>query len=165
MNTALNKLAIEATVNGEPTAFLCSPGQVLAEVLRDELSLTGTKIGCNTGDCGACSVLVNNRLVCSCLVLAAEVQGQSVQTIEGIANGATLHPVQRQLLEHAGLQCGVCTPGVVVAAKALLDENPDPSEEEVRYWLAGNLCRCTGYDKIVRAVLAAAGELQQEGSL
>ena len=164
MNKPLNKMAVQTTINGESTAFLCSPGQVLAEVLRDELELIGTKIGCNTGDCGACSVLVNNRLVCSCLVLAAEVQGQSVQTIEGIANGATLHPVQRQLLEHAGLQCGVCTPGVVVAAKALLDENPEPSEEEVRYWLAGNLCRCTGYDKIVRAVLAAAGELQRGDS-
>jgi carbon-monoxide dehydrogenase small subunit len=141
--------------------FLAAPGQVLADVLRDELELIGTKIGCNTGDCGACSVLVNDRLVCSCLVLAAEVEGQSVQTIEGIADGAVLHPVQQKLLEHGGLQCGVCTPGVVVAAKALLDSNPNPTEEEARYWLAGNLCRCTGYDKIIHAVLDAAEAIRE----
>jgi carbon-monoxide dehydrogenase small subunit len=141
--------------------FLAAPGQVLADVLRDELELIGTKIGCNTGDCGACSVLVNDRLVCSCLVLAAEVEGQSVQTIEGIADGATLHPVQQKLLEHGGLQCGVCTPGVVVAAKALLDSNPNPTEEQARYWLAGNLCRCTGYDKIIHAVLDAAKAIRE----
>jgi len=156
MNRALNKTAVQATINGEPRVFLCAPGQVLAETLRDELQLTGTKIGCNTGDCGACSVLVNDRLVCSCLVLAVEVEGQSVQTVEGIAEGGVLHPVQQKLLEHGGLQCGVCTPGVVVAAKALLQANPDPTEEEARYWLAGNLCRCTGYDKIIAAVLDAA---------
>jgi carbon-monoxide dehydrogenase small subunit len=141
--------------------FLAAPGQVLADVLRDELELIGTKIGCNTGDCGACSVLVNDRLVCSCLVLAAEVEGQSVQTIEGIADGAVLHPVQQKLLEHGGLQCGVCTPGVVVAAKALLDSNPNPTEEQARYWLAGNLCRCTGYDKIIHAVLDAAKAIRE----
>ena len=161
MNTALNKTPVQATINGEPRVFLCAPGQVLAETLRDELQLTGTKIGCNTGDCGACSVLVNDRLVCSCLVLAVEVEGQSVQTVEGIAEGGVLHPVQQKLLEHGGLQCGVCTPGVVVAAKALLQANPDPTEEEVRYWLAGNLCRCTGYDKIIAAVLDAARSMRE----
>jgi len=161
MNTALNKTPVQATINGEPRVFLCAPGQVLAETLRDELQLTGTKIGCNTGDCGACSVLVNDRLVCSCLVLAVEVEGQSVQTVEGIAEGGVLHPVQQKLLEHGGLQCGVCTPGVVVAAKALLQANPDPTEEEARYWLAGNLCRCTGYDKIIRAVLDAARSMRE----
>ena len=161
MNTSLNKLPIQAVINGEPKVFLAAPGQVLADMLRDELELIGTKIGCNTGDCGACSVLVNDRLVCSCLVLAAEVEGQSVQTIEGIADGATLHPVQQKLLEHGGLQCGVCTPGVVVAAKALLDSNPNPTEEQARYWLAGNLCRCTGYDKIIHAVLDAAKAIRE----
>ena len=161
MSTPLNKLPKQAVINGEPKMFLAAPGQVLADVLRDELELIGTKIGCNTGDCGACSVLVNDRLVCSCLVLAAEVEGQSVQTIEGIADGAVLHPVQQKLLEHGGLQCGVCTPGVVVAAKALLDSNPNPTEEEARYWLAGNLCRCTGYDKIIHAVLDAAEEIRE----
>ncbi len=161
MNTALNKTPVQATINGEPRVFLCAPGQVLAETLRDELQLTGTKIGCNTGDCGACSVLVNDRLVCSCLVLAVEVEGQSVQTVEGIAEGGVLHPVQQKLLEHGGLQCGVCTPGVVVAAKALLQANPDPTEEEARYWLAGNLCRCTGYDKIIAAVLDAARSMRE----
>ena len=164
MNTALNKTPVQATINGEPRVFLCAPGQVLAEILRDELQLTGTKIGCNTGDCGACSVLVNDRLVCSCLVLAVEVEGQSVQTVEGIAEGGVLHPVQQKLLEHGGLQCGVCTPGVVVAAKALLQANPDPTEEEARYWLAGNLCRCTGYDKIIAAVLDAA-RCMREGAV
>ena len=161
MSTPLNKLPIQAVINGERKMFLAAPGQVLADVLRDELELIGTKIGCNTGDCGACSVLVNDRLVCSCLVLAAEVEGQSVQTIEGIADGAVLHPVQQKLLEHGGLQCGVCTPGVVVAAKALLDSNPNPTEEEARYWLAGNLCRCTGYDKIIHAVLDAAEAIRE----
>ena len=161
MNTALNKTPVQATINGEPRVFLCAPGQVLAETLRDELQLTGTKIGCNTGDCGACSVLLNDRLVCSCLVLAVEVEGQSVQTVEGIAEGGVLHPVQQKLLEHGGLQCGVCTPGVVVAAKALLQANPDPTEEEARYWLAGNLCRCTGYDKIIAAVLDAARSMRE----
>ena len=164
MNTALNKTPVQATINGEPRVFLCAPGQVLAETLRDELQLTGTKIGCNTGDCGACSVLVNDRLVCSCLILAVEVEGQSVQTVEGIAEGGVLHPVQQKLLEHGGLQCGVCTPGVVVAAKALLQANPDPTEEEARYWLAGNLCRCTGYDKIIAAVLDAA-RCMREGAV
>ena len=164
MIKALNKIAVQAKINGESAAFLCSPGQVLAEVLRDELELIGTKIGCNTGDCGACSVLLDDRLVCSCLVLAAEVEGREVKTVEGIAEGGDLHPVQQKLLEHAGLQCGVCTPGVVVAATALLKHNPDPTEEQVRYWLAGNLCRCTGYDKIIRAVLDAAKTLRGEAA-
>jgi carbon-monoxide dehydrogenase small subunit len=147
-------------VNGEPVEFLCAPQQTLLEALRDTLELTGTKEGCGTGDCGACSVELDGRLVCSCLVLAAEVQDREVTTIEGVASPEALHPLQRKLLEHAGLQCGVCTPGIVVAARSLLNENPDPTEEEVRYWLAGNLCRCTGYDKIVRAVLDAAAELR-----
>ncbi len=154
------KIHVSTTVNGEPKEFLCEPGQVLSDALRNNLALTGTKEGCTTGDCGACSVLLDGALVCSCLVLAAEAEGRAVQTIEGVAGEGRLHPVQQQLLEHAGLQCGICTPGVVVAAKALLEQNPDPSEEEVRFWLAGNLCRCTGYDKIIVAVLAAAADMR-----
>ena len=153
------KLHVTTTVNGEPQEFLCEPQQVLSEVLRDKLNLTGTKEGCTTGDCGACSVIVDDALVCGCLVLAAEVEGRKVETIEGVA-GDSLHPVQQKLLDHAGLQCGICTPGIVIAAKALLEKNPDPSEEETRYWLAGNLCRCTGYDKIIRAVLDAGAEMR-----
>ena len=155
---------IRATVNGEPVEFLCNPVETLLDALRDRLNLTGTKEGCATGDCGACSVLFNGRLVPSCLVLAAEVDGQDVVTVEGIAHGETLHPVQQKLLEHAALQCGICTPGFVVAAKALLDHNPHPTEEEVRYWLAGNLCRCTGYDKIIRAVIDAAESMRSDTS-
>ncbi len=157
----MSRLHVHTAINGDPVDFLCHPHQSLLDVLRDELGLTGTKEGCGTGDCGACSITLDGRLVCSCLVLAAEVEGREVGTVEGVADGAELHPVQQKLLEHAGLQCGVCTPGVVVAAKALLDRNPDPSEREVRYWLAGNLCRCTGYDKIIRAVIDAAGELRR----
>ena len=153
------KLHVTTTVNGEPQEFLCEPQQVLSEVLRDKLNLTGTKEGCTTGDCGACSVMVDDALVCGCLVLAAEVEGREVETIEGVA-GDSLHPVQQKLLDHAGLQCGICTPGIVIAAKALLEKNPDPTEEETRYWLAGNLCRCTGYDKIIRAVLDAGAEMR-----
>ncbi len=160
--TAVRKVHVTTTVNGEPTEFLCEPGQVLSDVLRNTLDLTGTKEGCTTGDCGACSVTLDGALVCSCLVLAAEAEGRSIGTVEGIARGGELHPVQQKLLEHAALQCGICTPGIVVAAKALLEQNPDPSEEEVRYWLAGNLCRCTGYDKIIRAVLDAAASMQGE---
>jgi len=156
------KLHVSVNVNGEPAEFLCSAEQSLLEALRDELHLTGTKEGCSTGDCGACSVLLDGRLVCSCLVLAAEASGRRVDTIEGVAKGAELHLLQRKFLEHAALQCGICTPGFIVAAKALLERNPDPSEEETRYWLAGNLCRCTGYDKIIRAVLDAAAELRGE---
>ena len=156
------KYHITATVNGDAVEFLCEPEQTLLDVLRDELDLTGSKEGCASGDCGACSVLLDGRLVCACLVLGAEVEGRAVETIEGMADGEALHPLQQKFLEHAALQCGVCTPGFLIAAKALLERNPDPSETEVRYWLAGNLCRCTGYDKIVRAVLDTAAE--QRGS-
>ncbi|MCH7928922.1 MAG: (2Fe-2S)-binding protein [Proteobacteria bacterium] len=154
------KYHVSTTVNGDAVEFLCEPDQTLLDVLRDELHLTGSKEGCASGDCGACSVLLDRRLVCACLVLGAEVEGRSVETIEGMAVGDDLHPLQRKFLEHAALQCGVCTPGFLVAAKALLDGNTDPTETEVRYWLAGNLCRCTGYDKIVRAVLDTAAEMR-----
>ena len=147
---------IATTVNGDPVEFLCETQDTLLDVLRDQLGLTGTKEGCGTGDCGACSVTVDGRLVCSCLMLGVEAGGKSIGTIEGLAKGDALHPLQRKFLEHAALQCGVCTPGFLVAAKALLEANANPSETEVRYWLAGNLCRCTGYDKIVRAVQDAA---------
>ena len=153
---------ISATVNGDAQQFLCDPAATLLDVLRDELGLTGTKEGCGSGDCGACTVVLDGQMVCACLVLAAEAEGRSVATIEAVADGSELHPVQRHFLEHGALQCGFCTPGFIVAAKALLDHNANPSESEVRYWLAGNLCRCTGYDKIVRAVLDAAAELRQE---
>ena len=156
------KLHVQTTVNGEAKEFLCAPEQSLLDVLRDELNLTGTKEGCATGDCGACSVIFDGRLVCSCLVLAPEASGRRIETIEGVAHGTELHPLQKKFLEHAALQCGICTPGFIVAAKALLERNPDPSEEETRYWLAGNLCRCTGYDKIIRAVLETAAELRGE---
>jgi len=155
------KVHVTATLNGNAVEFLCETRQTLLQILRDELHLTGTKEGCGTGDCGACSVTVDGRLMCSCLILGAEVQGKSIQTIEGMADGEKLHPLQRKFLEHAALQCGVCTPGVLVAAKSLLERNPDPTEEEVRYWLAGNLCRCTGYNKIVEAVLDAADEMRR----
>jgi carbon-monoxide dehydrogenase small subunit len=154
------KLHIETEINGEAAEFLCEPHDTLLDALRTGLGLTGAKEGCGTGDCGACSVLLDGRLVCACLVLAPEVAGRAVETVEGVAQAGALHPVQQKLLEHAGLQCGICTPGIVVAAKALLERNPAPSEREVRFGLAGNLCRCTGYDKIVRAVLDAATELQ-----
>jgi carbon-monoxide dehydrogenase small subunit len=151
---------VTTTVNGDAVEFLCDSDQTLLDVLRDELQLTGSKEGCASGDCGACSVMLNGRLVCACLVLGAEAEGASVETIEGMAAGDRLHPLQQKFLEYAALQCGVCTPGFLVAAKALLDRNPDPSETEVRYWLAGNLCRCTGYDKIVRAVLDTAADMR-----
>jgi carbon-monoxide dehydrogenase small subunit len=154
--TLPTKTIVATTINGDPVEFLCEPRQSLLEVLRDTLNLTGAKEGCNNGNCGACNVLLEGVLVNSCLVLAVEVDGQRVETIEGMAAGGQLHPLQQKFLEHAALQCGICTPGFLLAAKALLDRSPDPSEEEVRYWLAGNLCRCTGYDKIVRAVLDAA---------
>ena len=150
------RIHIHAKVNGKDVDFLCEGRQSLLEVLRDELRLTGSKEGCNNGNCGACNVILDGRLVNSCLVLGAEVQGKSVTTIEGVAGAQGLHPLQQKFLEHAALQCGICTPGFIVAAKALLESNPKPSEEQVRHWLAGNLCRCTGYDKIVRAVLDAA---------
>ena len=151
---------ITTTINGDPIEFLCDTEQTLLDVLRDELRLTGSKEGCASGDCGACSVTLDGRLVCACLVLAAEVEGCEVTTIEGMAVGDQLHPLQQKFLDHAALQCGVCTPGFLVAAKALLDRNSNPTETEVRYWLAGNLCRCTGYDKIVRAVLDTAAVMR-----
>ena len=154
------KAYVTTTVNGDEYEYLCEPGQTLVDVLRNELELTGTKEGCSTGDCGACSVILDGELVCSCLVLAVETDGRSVETIEGMADGGELHPLQRNFLELNGLQCGICTPGILVAAKALLERNPDPTETETRYWLAGNLCRCTGYDKIVRSVLATAEEMK-----
>ncbi len=154
------KIHISTTVNGDAVEFLCEPEETLLDVLRDGLGLTGSKEGCSSGDCGACSVLLDGRLVCACLVLGAELGGREVETIEAMAHGDVLHPLQSKFIEHAALQCGVCTPGILVAAKALLDRNPDPSETEVRYWLAGNLCRCTGYDKVVRAVLDAAADMR-----
>ena len=158
----MGKMMISATINGDPQQFLCDPAASLLDVLRDELGLTGSKEGCGSGDCGACTVVLDGQMVCSCLVFAAEAEGRKIATIEGVAEGSELHPVQRKFLEKGALQCGFCTPGFIMASKALLDHNPDPSEHEVRYWLAGNLCRCTGYDKIVRAVLDAAAELRQE---
>jgi carbon-monoxide dehydrogenase small subunit len=158
----MNKLQVSTTINGDAQEFLCDPGATLLDVLRDELQLTGTKEGCGSGDCGACTILLDGQMVCACLVLAAEAEGRQVGTIEGVAEGSVLHPVQAKFLEHGALQCGFCTPGFIVASKALLDHNPAPTESEVRYWLAGNLCRCTGYDKIVRAVMDAAAELRQE---
>ena len=152
---------VTATVNGNAVEYLCETQQTLLDVLRDELNLTGTKEGCASGDCGACSVTIDGRLVCSCLVLGAEMDGKAIQTIEGMAKGTELHPLQQKFLEHAALQCGICTPGMLVAAKALLDRNPDPTEEEARYWLAGNLCRCTGYNQIIAAVLDAAAEMRR----
>jgi carbon-monoxide dehydrogenase small subunit len=150
------KVHVTTTLNGKATEFLCEPRQSLLEVLRDELRLTGSKEGCNNGNCGACNVMLDGRLVNSCLVLGVEVQGRTVGTIEGVASAQELHPLQQKFLEHAALQCGICTPGFIVAAKALLEKKPRPTEHEVRHWLAGNLCRCTGYDKIVRAVLDAS---------
>lgn len=158
----MSKVHVSTTINSEAVEYLCTPEQSLLEVLREGLGRTGTKEGCATGDCGACSVLLDDRLVCSCLVLGVEAQGRSVTTIEGIAGEDGLHPIQQKILEHAALQCGICTPGIVVAAKSLLDRHPDPDEETIRYWLAGNLCRCTGYDKIIRAVQDAASELARE---
>jgi carbon-monoxide dehydrogenase small subunit len=155
-----NKVYVQTTLNGEAVEFLCEPRQSLLEVLRDELGFTGSKEGCLTGDCGACSVILDGRVSCSCLVLGVEAQGKNIQTVEGLAQGNNLHPLQQKFLEHAALQCGICTPGFLVAAKALLDRNPKPTEHEVRYALAGNLCRCTGYDKIVHAVLDAAAVMQ-----
>jgi carbon-monoxide dehydrogenase small subunit len=158
----MSKHHVSTTINGEPVEYLCETQQTLLDVLRDELQLTGSKEGCSSGDCGACSVIVDGRLVCSCLMLAVEAEGRRIETIEGLAQGDTLHPVQKHFLEAAALQCGFCTPGLLVAAKALLDRHPSPTETEARYWLAGNLCRCTGYDKVIRAVLGAAAEIRGE---
>jgi aerobic carbon-monoxide dehydrogenase small subunit len=156
----MSKHHVTTVINGDPVEFLCAANQSLLDVLRNDLNMTGTKEGCGTGDCGACSVTLDGRLVCSCLVLGVEAEGKSIQTIEGMANGEQLHVLQRKFLEHAALQCGICTPGFLVAARSLLERNPDPTEEEVRFWLAGNLCRCTGYNKIIEAVLDAARELR-----
>ncbi len=155
------KLHVSTTINGEPEEFLCAPNETMLDVLRNGLGLTGAKEGCGSGDCGACSITLDGTLVCACLMLAAEAEGAEIGTIEGMAEGETLHLLQRIFLEMAALQCAICTPGVLVAAKALLDDNPDPTEIEVRFWLAGNLCRCTGYDKIVRAVLHTAAEMRE----
>ena len=154
------RIHVQTTLNGEPLEYLCEARQSLLEVLRDDLGFTGTKEGCSNGNCGACSLQLDGVLVDSCLVLAAEAHGKKVDTIEGMAKPAELHPLQQKFLEHAALQCGICTPGFIMAAKALLEKNPKPSEHDVRYWLAGNLCRCTGYDKIVRAVLDAAETME-----
>ena len=160
----MNAIHVTSAVNGDPVEFLCEPDETLLDVLRDRLGLTGTKEGCGTGDCGACSVTLDGRLVCACLVMGAEAEGRQIGTIEGMADGETLHPLQKKFLEHAALQCGICTPGFLVAAKSLLEKNPDPTEEEVRYWLAGNLCRCTGYDKIIRAVMATAEDMRNSNA-
>jgi carbon-monoxide dehydrogenase small subunit len=157
----MSKLHISTTINQEPVEFLCDPHQSLLDALRSTLGLTGTKEGCGTGDCGACSITLNGRLVCSCLTLAAEAEGKTIVTIEGMAPGDRLHPLQQKFLEMAALQCGICTPGILIAAKALLERNPEPTETDVRYWLAGNLCRCTGYDKIVRAVMETAAQMKE----
>ena len=157
----MSMIHVTTTINGVAQEYLCEPDETLLDVLRDRLGMTGSKEGCGTGDCGACSVTVDDRLVCSCLMLGAEAEGRKVETIEGMAEGETLHPLQRKFIEHAAQQCGICTPGILVAAKSLLEHNPNPTEEEARYWLAGNLCRCTGYDKIIRAVMAAAEEMRE----
>ena len=156
----MSGVLVSTTINGDSVEFICQPDESLLDVLRNRLGLTGAKEGCGTGDCGACSVTVDGRLVCSCLVLGAEAEGRKIGTIEGMADGEMLHPLQQKFIEHAALQCGICTPGFLIAAKALLDKNPDPTEEEIRFGLAGNLCRCTGYDKIVHAVQDAAKEMR-----
>lgn len=157
----MTQTQVNTTVNGDPESFVCDPRETLLDCLRDKLHLTGAKEGCGTGDCGACSVTLNGRLVCSCLVLGVEAEGAEIETVEGIATGPDLHILQRKFIEHAALQCGICTPGILVATKNLLERNPDPTETELRYWLAGNLCRCTGYDKIIRAVMDAAEEMRE----
>ena len=156
----MSSIAVSTTINDDEVEFLCQPNETLLDVLRNRLGLMGAKEGCGTGDCGACSTIMDGRVVCSCLVLGAEAQGRTIETIEGMAKGSELHPLQRKFIEHAALQCGICTPGFLMAAKALLEVNPDPTESQIRFWLAGNLCRCTGYDKIVRAVQDAAAELR-----
>jgi carbon-monoxide dehydrogenase small subunit len=156
----MSKHHVSTVINGDPVEFLCQPNTSLLDVLRNELNMTGTKEGCGTGDCGSCSVTLDGRLVCSCLVLGVEAEGKTIQTIEGMANGETLHVLQRKFLEHAALQCGICTPGFLIAARSLLERNNNPTEEEVRFWLAGNLCRCTGYNNIITAVLEAAREMR-----
>ena len=156
----MSDVRVSTTINGDPVSYLCEADETLLDVLRDRLLLTGSKEGCSSGDCGACTVIIDGHIVCSCLMLGAEAEGHKITTVEGIAEGDKLHPVQQKFLEHAALQCGICTPGFLVAAKALLDKVPNPTEQQVRFWLAGNLCRCTGYDKIVRAVMDAADEMR-----
>lgn len=158
----MSGVLVDTTVNGDPVQFACPTDEVLLDSLRDRVGLTGVKEGCGTGDCGACSITLDGQLVCSCLVLGVEANGRKIDTVEGLSDGNTLHPLQEQFIEHAALQCGICTPGFLIAAKALLDDNASPSEEEIRYALAGNLCRCTGYDKIVRAVQAAAKQMRKK---
>ena len=156
----MKTIHVATTVNGDAVEFICAPEESLLDVLRNRLGLTGAKEGCGSGDCGACSITLDGRLVCSCLVLATEAEGAEIGTIEGLAIGDALHPLQQAFIDHAALQCGICTPGILVAAKALLERNPDPTDTEIRYWLAGNLCRCTGYDKIIRAVQDAAKKMR-----
>ena len=156
----MDKLRVNVSVNEDRVEYLCNVEDTVLDVLRDNLRLTGTKEGCGTGDCGACSIVLDDKLVCACLVMAGEVEGSKISTIEGMAVDGELHPLQKKFLEHAALQCGICTPGILIAAKSLLDRNPNPTETEVRYWLAGNLCRCTGYDKIIKAVMDAAEEMR-----
>jgi len=155
------KSHISTTINGDSVEFLCDPSQTLLQVLRNDLGMTGTKEGCGSGDCGACSVILDGELVCACLVLGVEAQEAAIETVEGVAAHDQLHVIQEKFLEHAALQCGICTPGLIVSTKALLEENPSPTEEEARYFLAGNLCRCTGYDKIIKAVMDAAATMRQ----
>ena len=159
----MSKIHVNTTVNGDEVDFLCDPRETLLDCLRDKLQLTGSKEGCGTGDCGACSVVLDGRLVCACLVLGVEAEGKTVDTVEGIAKGKDLHPLQEKFIKYAALQCGICTPGILVATKSLLERNPNPTETEVRYWLAGNLCRCTGYDKIIRAIMDTAAEMREAG--
>jgi carbon-monoxide dehydrogenase small subunit len=156
----MKSIQVSTSINGDATEFVCGHDETLLDVLRNRLGLTGAKEGCGTGDCGACSVTVDGRLVCSCLMLGAEAEGREIGTVEGMATGDKLHPLQQNFIDHAALQCGICTPGILVAAKALLEKNPDPTDTEIRYWLAGNLCRCTGYDKIIKAVQIAAAEMR-----
>ena len=156
----MKTIQVATTLNGDAVEFVCTPDEPLLDVLRNRLGLTGTKEGCGTGDCGACTITLDGRMVCACLVLAAEAEGASITTIEGLSTGDKLHPLQQAFIDHAALQCGICTPGILVAAKALLDRNPDPTDTELRYWLAGNLCRCTGYDKIISAVQSAAKQMR-----
>ena len=151
---------VATKINGDEVEFICDSSETMLDVLRDRLHLTGSKEGCSSGDCGACSITLDGRLVCSCLMLGVEAEGHEIGTIEGVADGANLHIIQQKILDHAALQCGICTPGIIVAAKALLDKNPNPNESEIRFWLAGNLCRCTGYDKIIRAIMDAAREMR-----
>ena len=155
---------VSTTINGEPVEYLCEPNQTMLDVLRNDLGMTGTKEGCGSGDCGACSITVNGRLVCSCLVLGVEAEGKAIGTIEGVGSADSLHVIQEKFLEHAALQCGICTPGLIVSTEALLKENPNPTEEEARYYLAGNLCRCTGYDKIIKAVMDSAATMRGESA-